>query len=232
MFCDALASPLVMRRGMSILALLLTPLSRSIDDPKDPALSCPKAFLSLLACRSLDIIGRVGFFGTGGAVLRATLDDMDCVNVKLYFSELGSSAWVCSHFDSQSAIDGDNGLPSKADVALYEPPLVVLIACAPSVGRAVGVSCQSSSAVGVNGFEGRFALRNDASLGSLMSDLAGRPNLGQYVRHSQVLNHLERHSKNSYHCLTTTYADPNLQEEVRELSSHNQRGPRHQDRCA
>ncbi len=70
---------------------------------------------------------------------------------------------------------------SKADGASYEAPLVVFLACARNVGRAVGLSCQSGSAVGVNGFEGRFALRNDRSLGALMFDLAGRPNVGQYV---------------------------------------------------
>ncbi len=63
-------------------------------------------------------------------------------------------------------MDEVDRLPSKADGGLYETPLVVDLACARIVGRAVGLSFQSDSIVGVNGFEGRFALRNDRSLGA------------------------------------------------------------------
>jgi len=80
LYCDALASTPFVRRGKSTLKSLVAALCRSAGSLKDFATSFPKTLLSLLACWSLHLISKVGFFGTGGAGLRAILDDLEAVN--------------------------------------------------------------------------------------------------------------------------------------------------------
>jgi len=131
--------------------------------------------LSSLICCLLGLVSNGGFFGTGGAGFRATLEDVDTTDAWLGARGRFSRADGCSSLICRPAMGVDDWVPSNG-CGWFDGPLFMVGWDGLRVGAwSLLTFLQSGSAVGVKGFEGLFGFRTDLSSGALTFDRAGNP---------------------------------------------------------